>query len=186
MQSLANQFLVSMPKLRGSMFGDTVVYVWSHGERGAQGLVVNRPHELTLIELLHQLELPTRIAADFPVAFGGPVEQQRGFILHSDDISVESSEDAGDGLKLSYSREILELIAADQGPKQFLVALGYAGWGAGQLENELAESDWLAMPSCRPISHEVLFDVPLEGRLDRVATELGIDFALLGADGGYA
>ena len=186
MRSLAGQFLISMPKLRNSLFGDTVIYVWSHDSRGAQGLVVNRPHTLTLIELLHQLELPTRIATDSPVANGGPVEQQRGFILHSADFGVESSEDAGGGLRLSYSREVLELIAADQGPKRFLVALGYAGWGAGQLEDELADYDWLTAPACQPGSHEVLFDIPFEQRLDRVAGELGIDLALLGTDGGYA
>ncbi len=182
MQSLTGQFLIGMPKLRGSPFGDTVIYLWSHDRGGAQGLVVNRPHELTLISLFQQLELPLQSEVDAPLADGGPVERQRGFILHTEDVRVDSSEPAGQGLALSYSREILELIAAQRGPRQFLVALGYAGWGPGQLESELTDSAWLTSPSSR----EALFELPFEQRLEHVAGALGIDLRLLGSDAGLA
>ncbi len=182
MQSLAGQFLISMPKLRGSIFGDTVIHLWSHDEQGAQGLVINHAHDLTLVKLLAHLELPGLLALDAPVADGGPVEPQRGFILHTDDASVDSSEAAGKGLAISYSLEILERIATQQGPRKFLVALGYSGWGPGQLEYELEESAWLTAP-CNP---EVLFDMPFQKRLERVAGGLGIDLRLLGTEAGYA
>ena len=182
MESLAGQFLISMPKLRGSPFGDSLIYMWSHDEEGAQGLLINRPHELTLTKVLHQLDLPSPLCADTRVADGGPVEPQRGFILHTDEVQVDSSEKAGAGLVMSFSREILEMIATGQGPKRHLVALGYAGWGPGQLEEEFAYSDWLTAPS----SLDTIFELPFEERLDRVAGEMGIDLRLLGADAGYA
>ena len=179
---LTGQFLISMPKLHGTVFGDSVIYIWAHDDEGAQGLIVNRLHELTLIKLLHQLDLPAQITTDAPVADGGPVEPQRGFILHTNDACVESSEDAGAGLVISHSREILELIASAQGPTHYLVALGYAGWGPGQLEYEVQDSAWLTAPS----SNEVLFEAPFAERLDRVAGTLGIDLRLLGTDAGLA
>ena len=182
MQSLVGQFLISMPRLHGGLFGDTLIYLWSHDEHGAQGLVVNREHELTLTKLLHQLEIPSRLSHDVNVVDGGPVEPRRGFILHTDDVRVDSSEKAGAGLAMSCSRDILEFIASQRGPDRFLVALGYAGWGPGQLEDELTGSAWLTAPS----SQEMLFDVPIGQRLDGVAALLGIDLNLLGADAGYA
>lgn len=182
MHSFAGQFLISMPKLRGGLFGDCLIYIWTHDDQGAQGLVVNQPHELTLIKLLHQLDLPSQMTADAVVADGGPVEPQRGFILHTSDVRIDPSNDAGNDLTISYSREILELIASQQGPKQYLVALGYAGWGAGQLEHEIRDSAWLSAPCCR----ETLFDLPFEERLDHVANSIGIDLRLLGTQAGHA
>ena len=179
---LTGQLLIAMPKLHGSIFGESVIYVWAHDEEGAQGLVVNQPHDLTLVKLLHQLDLPSQVSIDARVADGGPVEPQRGFILHTNDVSVESSDDAGNDLTISYSREILELIASAQGPSRFLVALGYAGWGPGQLEHEVQDSAWLTAPSC----HDLLFEVPFGERLDRAAASLGIDLRLLGTDAGLA
>lgn len=182
MESLAGQLLVSMPRLHDGLFTDSVIYLWGHDERGAQGLVVNKAHELTLMRLLDQLSLPAQIAADSPVADGGPVERRRGFVLHSGDFDMEGTETAGAGLAISYNREMLELIAAGEGPAHFLVALGYAGWGPGQLEDELLDSAWLTAPS----SPELLFELPFEERRPHVAGELGIDFGLLGMDAGCA
>lgn len=182
MHSFAGQFLISMPKLRDSLFGDCLIYIWSHDEEGTQGLVVNQPHELTLIKLLHQLDLPTQVTTDAVVADGGPVEPQRGFILHTGEVSIDSSHDAENGLTISHSREVLELIASKQGPKQFLVALGYAGWGPGQLEHEIRDSAWLTAPCC----HDTLFNVPFEERLDRTASAIGIDLRFLGTEAGLA
>ena len=182
----AGEFLISMPKLRGSFFGDSLIYLWAHDEDGAQGLVVNHPFDLTLGELMNQLQMP--VAADLAgrVVSGGPVEPQQGFILHTDDVRVEGSQPAagpgGAGLTISYSREMLELIAVKRGPNRFLLALGYAGWGAGQLEEELADGAWLTAPS----SQDVLFETPFEQRLDRVAHQMGIDWRLFASDGGIA
>ncbi len=182
----AGEFLISMPKLRGSYFGDTLIYLWAHNEDGAQGLVVNHPFDLTLGELMSQLHLPATANLAGKVVSGGPVEPHQGFILHTDDVRVEGSEPAagvgGAGLTVTYSREMLELIASERGPNQFLLALGYAGWGAGQLEQELTEGAWLTAPS----SHDVLFDMPFDQRLDRVARELGIDWRLFASEGGVA
>ncbi len=181
-QSMVGQFLVSMPRLHGTVFEDAVIYLWLHDERGAQGLVVNHACELSLAQLLDQLDIPSRGGFDTPVAAGGPVEPQRGFILHSDDVRIESSEAAGDRLVLTHSREILDLIAAHRGPSRFLVALGFAGWGPGQLEYELDEATWLTAPG----SHDTLFETPFDKRLDEVLGVLGIDRRLLGADAGIA
>ena len=188
----AGQFLISMPKLRDTVFGDAVIYLWAHNEDGAQGLVVNHPFDLTLGELMRQLQLssgePSTGDLAGQVMAGGPVEPHQGFILHTDDVCVEGSEPAGTGtpggagLTISYSRDMLELIAADRGPQRYLLALGYAGWGAGQLEQELAEAVWLTAPS----SHDVLFETPFEERLARVAQEIGIDWRLLASEGGLA
>ena len=165
----AGEFLISMPKLRGSYFGDALIYLWAHDKDGAQGLVVNQPFDLTLGELMKQLQLPAATNLAGRVVSGGPVEPNQGFILHTDEVRVDGSEPAagagGVGLTVSYSREMLELIAAERGPNRFLLALGYAGWGAGQLEDELADGAWLTAPS----SHDVLFETPFEQRLDRVA-----------------
>ena len=182
----AGEFLISMPKLRGSVFGDSLIYLWAHDGDGAQGLVVNHPFDLTLGELMKQLQLPAAADLAGKVVSGGPVEPQQGFILHTDDVSVAGSEPAagvgGVGLHVSYSREMLELIATERGPNRFLLALGYAGWGAGQLEEELADGAWLTAPS----SQDVLFEMPFEQRLDRVAHELGIDWRLFASEGGVA
>ncbi|MYA18418.1 MAG: YqgE/AlgH family protein [Gammaproteobacteria bacterium] len=180
------EFLISMPKLRGSFFGDSLIYLWAHDENGAQGLVVNHPFDLTLGELMNQLQLPTSVDLAGKVVSGGPVDPQQGFILHTDDVSVEGSQPAagagGVGLNITYSRELLELIATERGPNRFLLALGYAGWGAGQLEDELADGAWLTAPS----SHDILFETPFDERLDRVAAQLGIDWRLFASEGGVA
>lgn len=182
----AGEFLISMPKLRGSYFGDALIYLWAHDENGAQGLVVNHPFDLSLGDLLSQLQMPATANLAGKVVSGGPVEPQQGFILHTDDVDVDGSEPAsgagGVGLRISFSREMLELIAAERGPNRFLLALGYAGWGAGQLEEELADGSWLTAPS----SHDVLFETPFEKRLDRVGHQLGIDWRLFASEGGVA
>lgn len=182
MHSLTGQFLVSMPRLRGSLFEDSLIYLWSHDDDGARGIIVNHAYDITLTKLFDELEIPARGDFDTRVAAGGPVEPQRGYILHSDEVQVESSESAGEGLAMSFSREILELIGGGRGPSRFLVSLGCSGWGPGQLERELEDSAWLTAPA----SQETLFEVPLEQRMDRVASVLGIDWRLLGADAGIA
>lgn len=181
--SLKNQFLLAMPGLTGSYFGDTVTYLCDHDEDGAMGLVINRPSELTLIELLVQLGLPAeRIPADVVVMDGGPVARDRGFILHSDDRRFDGSLELGNGLLLTAAREALEAIGGGTGPRDYLVALGYAGWGAGQLEEELKDNAWL---SCA-VDLDVVFREPFSNRARKAAAVLGIDFRLMSGQAGHA
>lgn len=181
--SLKNQFLLAMPNQAGSYFGDTVTYVCEHNEDGAMGLMINRPSAMTLVELLSQMGLTTGdVPADIPVLEGGPVASERGFVLHSQDASFDSSLALGDGLMLSTAREMLEAIAEGRGPEHFIVTLGYAGWGSGQLEEELKDNAWLNCPS----TPDVLFDTPFEDRVNRAAAVLGIDFRLMSGQAGHA
>ena len=183
MMSRQHQFLISMPDLRGSYFGDTLTYLCRHDENGAFGLVVNRPLDLTLTELLGQLDMPTEGAPDRVAVEGGPVEPRRGFVLHTSDKEYDSSEPAGDGLLLSYDRDVLTAIGAGEGPGKYLVALGFAGWGAGQLEQELSENVWLTGPS----SKDVIFDVAFDSRLKSdAAAAIGVDLRLLSNATGLA
>jgi putative transcriptional regulator len=180
---LKDQFLLAMPGLAGSYFADTVTYLCEHNAEGAMGLVINRPGELTLVELLAQVGLGTgRISVDIPVMQGGPVATERGFILHSDDRHFEASVAVGDGLMLTAAREILEAIAEGRGPEHYLVALGYAGWGEGQLEAELKDNAWLNCPA----DPSIIFEVPFEDRVNRAAEALGIDFRLISGQAGHA
>lgn len=181
--SFRHQFLLAMPGLTGDYFGGTITYLCEHNADGAMGLVVNRPSELTLVDLLRQVDLDSGgPGGDQPVLEGGPVARERGFILHSDDRHYDASLDLGAGLVLTASREGLEAIAAGSGPEQFLVALGFAGWGPGQLEQELLDNAWLTCPA----DLTVLFDVPFEQRVVRAAAALGIDFKLLSGRAGHA
>lgn len=181
--SLKNQFLIAMPAMAGSYFGDTVIYVCEHNEDGAMGLVINKPGDMTLVEMLSQLGIdPGDVSPDVPVLDGGPVARDRGFILHSDDRRFDASLELGNGTMLTAARAVLEAIAAGRGPDRFLVALGYAGWDGGQLEDELKENAWLTCPA----SLEVVFDVPFEERVTRAAATLGIDFRLMSGQAGHA
>jgi len=181
--SFRHQFLIAMPGLVDSYFGGTVIYLCEHNADGAMGLVINRPSELSLGELLTQVGLDIRGAPSTQAVLeGGPVARERGFILHSADRRYEASLEVTDGLVLTASREALAAIATGEGPAQFLVALGFAGWGPGQLEQELKENVWLTCP----VDTAVLFDVPFEQRVVRAAAVLGIDFNLLSGQAGHA
>lgn len=181
--SLKNQFLIAMPTMTGSYFGDTIIYLCEHNQDGAMGLVVNRPSRMTLIELVAQLNIePGSISPEVPVMDGGPVARDRGFILHTDDERFEASLDLGNGTMLTAAREVLEAIGAGRGPRSYLVALGYAGWGAGQLEDELKENAWLTCPA----SLDILFEVPFGERVTRAAAVLGIDFRFMSGQAGHA
>lgn len=181
--SLKNQFLLAMPAMTGSYFGDTVIYLCEHNDEGAMGLLINRPSEMSLVELLSQLSIDTgAVPVEVPVMEGGPVARDRGFILHSDDRRFEASLDLGNGTMLTAAREVLEAIAAGEGPRDYLVALGYAGWDGGQLEDELKENAWLTCPA----SLDVVFRVPFEERVHKAAAALGIDFRLMSGQAGHA
>lgn len=180
---LKHQFLLAMPGLAGSYFGGSITYLCEHNEEGALGLMVNRAvPDVRLGELFDQLDIAGSAHRDSIVLEGGPVKTDRGFVLHSDDLMLESSLRLEDGLALSTAREVLAAIAEGQGPSRFLVCVGYAGWGPGQLEGEIGENAWLNCPA----SQEILFDTPLHERVERAAASLGIDFHLMSGTAGHA
>jgi putative transcriptional regulator len=183
MDTWRHQFLLAMPALAGSYFGQTIIYLCDHTADGAMGLIVNREIDgVRLGDLFEQLDIAGPAHRQHPVLEGGPVQRDRGFVLHSDDRSWEGTLTLGDGLALSTSREALAAIADDEGPRRFLVCVGYAGWAEGQLEQEMAENSWLSCPA----RDEILFDCPPEERVDRAAASLGIDFRLMSGTPGHA
>lgn len=180
---LSNQFLIAMPSMTESGFAGTVIYVCEHTSRGALGLVINRPTDLTLETLFERIDLKLEIAPikDSPVFFGGPVQTDRGFVLHAPTGAYSSSMQVG-GLTLTTSRDVLQAVAEGDGPERMLVTLGYAGWDAGQLEAEMAENAWLTVSA----DASVIFDVPPAERYPAALRLLGVDPVMLAGDVGHA
>ena len=187
---LNNQFLVAMPSMRDDRFARSVIYICAHSEEGAMGLMINQiqpmlfPDLLVQIGLLNEQEairLP-RTTREFAMLNGGPVDRSRGFVLHSDDYMVESSLPVAEDVCLTATVDILRAISAGRGPRQALMALGYSGWGAGQLEREIAENGWLTCPA----SLELLFDPDVGHKYDRILASLGVDLAHLSTAAGHA
>lgn len=182
MQTLRHQCLLAMPSLEEGYFSGTVCFLCEHNDEGAFGLIVNRPTEHRLGTILEQLGIEGRQHAEAPVLEGGPVQNDRGFLLHTADRSYDSTVDVDEDLRLSTGREALAAIAAGGAPRRFLLALGYAGWGPGQLEQEMAANAWLNCPA----THQLLFEVPFPDRPRAAAAALGVDFRLLGSQPGRA
>jgi putative transcriptional regulator len=181
---LSGQFLIAMPSLSDPNFNGTVSYICEHSDQGALGIVINRPSDLMLGEILDQLALTPANPAlrDQPVYSGGPVQQDRGFVLHDGDGEWDSSMAVGSGVSVTTSRDILAAIASGNGPGKTLIALGYAGWGAGQLEREIAANAWLSVAA----DSAILFDTPHPARYQAAARLLGIDLSLLSTESGHA
>jgi putative transcriptional regulator len=185
MDSLTNHFLIAMPGLADPNFHQTVTLICQHDENGALGIVINRPTDLAIRDVLEQMGIPAGGArcAGEPVFGGGPVQVERGFILH--DVSGggwDATLSVGEGLGLTSSRDILEAMADNRGPGHYLVALGYAGWAAGQLEHEISNNAWLNGPA----DPDIIFRVPVEARWRRAAELLGVDLRLLSSEAGHA
>ncbi|MBV5274239.1 MAG: YqgE/AlgH family protein [Lamprocystis purpurea] len=182
--SLTNHFLIAMPGLQDPNFARTVTYVCEHTDQGAMGIVINRPTEVTLGELLAQLDIPTRLSAvrDTLVYQGGPVQTDRGFVLHTAGPSFDSTINITSRISVTTSRDVLEAIAGGEGPPQVLIALGYAGWGSGQLEQELSANAWLSGPA----NDDIIFRLDAESRWLAAAKLLGVDLNLLSGEAGHA
>lgn len=181
--NLRNHFLLAMPIQGMSYFANTLTLVCEHTEEGAMGLVINRPSKVPVNELLAQLGIKTNSpATKVPVIEGGPVSPERAFILHSDDKKFAKSQTVAKGLALTVERDVLDAIAAGEGPKNFLVALGYAGWGKGQLDEELKQNVWLTCPA----DAEIIFTAPFSERLNKAAAAMGIDLRLMSGQAGHA
>ncbi len=182
--SLRGHLLVAMPGLADPNFSHSVIYVCEHSSEGAMGLVINQPLELPLSRVFAQMDLacPDELGEQ-PLLLGGPVEQQRGFILHcSTEQQWQSTVPVTQQISLTASRDIIEALASNQGPENSLMVLGYAGWGPGQLEHELQENAWLTIPA----EPAFLFDIPYSDRAEVAAARLGIDLNLLSTHAGHA
>jgi putative transcriptional regulator len=180
--SLENQFLIAMPQMEDPNFSGSLTYICEHNEDGAMGIVINRPTDIGLVEMLEQLELKSSDLGNVRVFAGGPVERDRGFIIHDGDQQWQASLDLSSTLKLTSSLDILEAIAQGEGPENYIVALGYAGWGGGQLEAELAENTWL---SCKA-DELILFAPDNQKKLAMAMARLGINAAQLSSQVGHA
>ncbi|MHA6197748.1 YqgE/AlgH family protein [Pseudomonas wadenswilerensis] len=181
---LKHQFLIAMPHMADPNFAQTLTYIVEHNANGAMGLVINRPQELNLADILEQLrpeEEPSPSSLNVPIYVGGPVQTDRGFVLHTNEKAYQATIQLDD-LALSTSQDVLFAIANGTGPRQSLITLGYAGWEAGQLEAELADNAWL---NC-PFDPEILFGMATELRLDAAAARLGINLHLLTSQAGHA
>ncbi|RUO19801.1 YqgE/AlgH family protein [Aliidiomarina haloalkalitolerans] len=183
--SLQNHFLIAMPGLNDPFFHHTVTYVCEHNEEGAMGLVINQPVGLTVASLLEQIEVEvttTRSLEDIHVLTGGPVATDRGFVLHPPQEGWRSSLQLSDEIMITTSRDILESLGSDRAPQHFLLTLGYAGWDAGQLEEEIADNSWLTIPA----DADLLFHTPTAQRWEKAAERLGFDINQLSSEAGHA
>ncbi|GIX53416.1 putative transcriptional regulator [Sphaerotilus sulfidivorans] len=186
--NLTNQFLIAMPGMADDHFAGSVVYLCEHTERGALGLVINKPIDITIANLFERVEmaLDREDLAAVPVHFGGPVQTERGFVLHDrpadDAAAYASSLLVPGGLAMTTSRDVLEALSGGNGPRRVLITLGYAGWGAGQLEDELSRNGWLTVDA----DPAIIFDTPAEQRYQRALSLLGIDPAFLAQEAGHA
>ena len=191
---LKHHFLIAMPGLEDEVFARSVIYMCEHSARGAMGLIINKPSELTMRHLFAKVDLPLgrEDMATLPVLQGGPVQTDRGFVLHDpirmadaeqDDSAIYASTlTVPDGLEMTTSRDVLEALSAGAGPRRVLVSLGYASWGEGQLESELGENSWLTVPA----DVDIVFNTPLEQRYDKALDLLGLKSWMLSPEAGHA
>jgi putative transcriptional regulator len=185
---LSNQFLIAMPGMVDETFAGSVVYLCEHNEKGALGLVINKPISLTLGNLFEkvELDLPDQDLAASPVFFGGPVQTERGFVLHepldAEGKHYNATLAVPGGLEMTTSRDVLEALSHGAGPKKLLVTLGYSGWAAGQLEEELGRNGWITVDA----APEIIFETPIEDRYEKALGLLGIDPRMLSQEAGHA
>ena len=183
---LTNQFLIAMPGMADETFAGAVVYLCEHNEKGALGLVINKPIDIKLRKLFEKVELKLdrEELAEQPVYFGGPVQTELGFVLHhpQGDPPYNSTLSIPGGLEMTTSKDVLEAMAGGTGPRKVLITLGYSGWQAGQLEDELGRNGWLTVDA----DHKVIFDTPIEQRYGRALSLLGFDPLMLSQEAGHA
>ena len=187
--NFTNQFLIAMPGMGDESFAGAVVYLCEHTDKGALGLVINKPIDIKLKNLFEKVELTLdrEDIAEEPVYYGGPVQTERGFVLHErldDEGGHYSSTLAipGGALEMTTSKDVLEALSHGAGPKKVLVTLGYSGWGAGQLEDEMSRNGWINVGAERGI----IFDTPVEKRYEKALSLLGIDARMLSQEAGHA
>ncbi|QAU33547.1 YqgE/AlgH family protein [Janthinobacterium sp. 17J80-10] len=183
--NLANHFLIAMPSMLDPVFGGTVVYLCEHNAQGALGVIINKPTDMSMDLLFDKIDLELEITLQpgaHPVMFGGPVQVERGFVLHSPHDTYSSTMPVTEAIALTTSKDILEAAAAGKGPDKILVSLGCSGWSAGQLEEEIARNGWLTVPA----DPAIVFDLPIEQRFVAAMKLLGIDPVMLAGVAGHA
>ncbi len=182
--NLTHHFLIAMPAMADPHFSKTLTYICEHNEQGALGLVINRPLDMVLSRLLDQVGIPVaaKDCSQIPVHFGGPVQTDRGFVLHEPVGQWQSTLAVCPEIGLTTSKDILQAVARGQGPRQMLVTHGYAGWAPGQIEHELAQNAWLTVAA----RQDVIFDLPAEERLAAAMELLGVNYASLSEHAGHA
>jgi putative transcriptional regulator len=184
------QFLIAMPGVDDSNFARTVIFICAHSDAGAMGFIINRPQDLTFTDVLLHLDMikddeaimmppPSR---DLPIQTGGPVESGRGFVLHSDDYLCDSSIPVSDDISMTATLDIIRAISKGKGPKRATMLLGYAGWGAGQLEAEIGNNGWLNCPA----NEALIFDPNLDDKYERALAGMGVNAAMLSTEAGHA
>ncbi len=180
---LTHHFLIAMPNLLDPHFFQTVTYICMHNEDGAMGIVINRPMNVELGEVLEHMNIETTDSAitTLPIFEGGPVQRERGFVIHQPIGQWDAMLTVAESLGITTSRDILNAIARGEGPQKIFIALGYAGWSPGQLERELAENAWLSTPA----DTRIIFEVPPEKRWQAAARHLGVDLTLLSSEAGH-
>jgi putative transcriptional regulator len=182
--SLKNQFLIAMPTLMDPNFHRSVTFIFEHTKEGAMGIVINQPLDIKLGDVLPQMDIEAEESSviDMPVYLGGPVQLEKGFVIHSPLGDWESTMPVTEDIGVTTSRDIIMEIAKGRRPQRSLIALGYAGWGADQLEDEIANNVWLN----GPVNPDIIFDSPDEARWESAAAILGVDTSNLSSDVGHA
>lgn len=182
--NLTGHFLIAMPSLNDGFFNQAVTYICEHDENGSFGIIINQETEITLKQIIQEMDIETQgdYNQEQTVFIGGPVDQGRGFILHRPAGDWQSSLKVKNDVALTTSKDILQAIANNEGPKDNIIALGYAGWAAGQLENEMANNTWLSCPA----DEQILFNTPVAERWKAAAKLIGIDLSLLSSETGHA
>ncbi|RMH20185.1 MAG: YqgE/AlgH family protein [Gammaproteobacteria bacterium] len=185
--SLTNQFLIAMPGMGDPRFQHTVTYICEHNEQGAMGIIINHPLDLKLLDLLQdsevkQIEIPPDVDVNQPIFLGGPVQQDRGFVVHDASGKWESTLAVTDQICVTTSRDIIRAILQGKGPKRTLIAIGYAGWGPNQLEEEIMHNSWLTVPA----DQKILFEMDSSRRWQAAAEASGVDITHLTAPAGHA
>lgn len=181
--NLTDHFLIAMPSLEDPNFHGTVTYLCAHNDDGAMGIVINRPLDISLGEVLTHLKIEVQddAVANSPVLQGGPVQTERGFVIHEPCGSWDSVLQVSDAIAVATSHDILRSMAQGNGPKRAVVALGYAGWGAGQLEREVLDNAWLSAPA----ENNIIFDTDAEDRWSQATRTLGVDPQRLVGEAGH-
>lgn len=182
--NLTDHFLIAMPAMEDTFFSKSLIYIAEHNEQGALGLIVNRPIDMSLATLFEKIDIP--LEADelgrLPIFFGGPVQTDRGFVLHRPLGEWQSTMAVNQQVGLTSSRDVLQAVASQGQPRDVLVTLGYSGWSAGQLEEELGQNAWLTVPA----DSHILFDLPFEDKLASAMEKLGVSFTNLADGAGHA
>lgn len=181
---LTNQFLIAMPNLLDPNFFHSVTYICEHNQNGAMGIIINQPVELTVGELMEQMgaQVSSQVTSRKTVFRGGPVDVERGFVLHQPIGQWESTMPITDQIGVTTSNDIITAMAKEEGPDDYLIALGYAGWGAGQLEDEIRDNAWL---NCQGDA-DILFNTDISKRWEAAAALIGIDINQIASDAGHA